>query len=104
MAEILTTTAPQTHPSEVTWSVVNIHLDKEAPAIKVTLLSNTGLRYNYRAVVSDTMTAAQILVGLSFINQGKFMTVQGKSLEKWALDKIASELAEFVGTVTGTQF
>jgi hypothetical protein len=32
------------------------------------------------------------------------MTVQGKSLEKWALDKIASELAEFVGTVTGTQF
>lgn len=104
MPETLTTTSPQTHPSEITWDVVNIWLDKEAPSIKVTLVSNTGLRYVYRAVVSNGTTAALILAGLSFINGGKFKVNQGKSLEKWLLDKIAVEIPGFAGTVAGAEF
>ena len=104
MAETLTTTAPQTHPSETTWQVVAVHLDKEAPSIKVTLLSNTGVRFNYMGVVGPNTTASDLNTGLSFINQGKFKTVQALSLENWLLKRIALELAAFAGTVTGTEF
>jgi hypothetical protein len=101
MAEILTLTTTQTFPSITTWSVENIYLDKVAPSIKVTLVSNTGERYVFRQVVDEETTAADILTGLSFINQGKFMVNQGKSLQKWLLDRISAAGIK-VGSVTGT--
>jgi len=105
MAEVLTLTTPVSTANIVTWDVKNIYLDKETPSIKVTLANNLGQRYVYRAVVENgTVTAADIIVGLSFINQGKFKTVQSKSLEKWLIDKIKAELPQFAGTVSGTEF
>lgn len=100
MAEKLTLAVPVTPPATVEWEVIDIFLSKEAPAIKVTLLSNTGERYVYRAIPSETVPASQILAGLSFINQGKFMVQQGKSLQKWLLDRISAEGVK-VGSVSG---
>ena len=101
MAEQLDLTAPETFPSISTWSVVDIYMSKEAPSLKVTLASNTGARFVYRVVPSATVTAAKILNALSFINQGKFMTTQGKSLQRWLLDKISAEGVK-IGTISGT--
>lgn len=101
MAEVLTLATPEVSPSVTTWRVDDIFFSVSSPSIKVTLVSNTGERYVYRAVPSETVSAAQILTGLSFINQGKFMTQQGKSLQKWLLDRISAEGVK-VGTVSGT--
>jgi hypothetical protein len=101
MPEILTLTTPVAGPSTTTWKVEDIYLSRLAPAIKVTLVSNTGERFVFRQIPGPDITAAEILVGLSFINQGKFMVNQGKSLEKWLLDRISAAGVK-VGTVSGT--
>ncbi len=101
MAEILTLSASQTFPSVTMWKVEDIYLSVASPAMKVTLVSNTGERYVYRYTPSETVTEAQVLTGLSFINQGKFMTLQSKSLQKWLLDKISADGVK-VGVVIGS--
>jgi hypothetical protein len=101
MAELLTLTSPQTFPSNTTWKVEDIYLSLIGPSIKITVVSNTGERFVWRQVPGPDLTAADILVGLSFINQGKFMVNQGKSLQKWLLDRMSAAGAK-VGTVSGT--
>ena len=104
MAKILTLTTPISTANLTTWDVVNVWLDKEAPALKATVKSNLGERRSIAFIPDGTVTPAQILTGLSFINQGKFMTVQGIDLEDWLLKKIAAEVPGFAGTVSGTAF
>lgn len=101
MAEILTLATPIVPPSTTTWAVDDIYLSASAPAIKVTLVSNAGERFVYRYAPNETVTAAQVLAAISFINQGKFQTLQGKSLQRWLLDRISAEGVK-VGTVSGT--
>ncbi len=99
--EKLTLTTPVSSVSTTDWHVADIYLSTEAPAVKVTLVSNVGERFIYRYVPSDTVTAAQVRTALSYINQGKFMTLQGKTLERWLLEKISADGVK-VGTVSGT--
>ncbi|OFW05640.1 MAG: hypothetical protein A3H96_11305 [Acidobacteria bacterium RIFCSPLOWO2_02_FULL_67_36] len=99
--EILTLTTPVSGLSTTTWQIADIYMSNEAPSLKATLKSNTGERFVYRSVPSDTVTEAQIRAGLKYVNQGKFMTLEAKSLHKWLLDRISSEGIK-VGTVSGT--
>jgi len=99
--EILTLTTPVTSLSTTTWAIEDIYISRATPAIKVTLVSNKGERFVYRSVPSDTVTAVQIRTGINYINQGKFMTLQSKTLERWILEKISSEGIK-IGTVSGT--
>ncbi len=99
--EKLTLTTPVTYTSTVDWKIVDIYISTESPAVKLTLASNTNERFVYRYVPSDTVTAAQVRTALSYINQGKFMTLQGKTLERWLLEKISADGVK-VGTVSGT--
>lgn len=101
MAEILTLVAPETKPNITTWRISKIFFDVDTPSINIDLISNTGEIFVWRYVVSEGVTANDIRAGLSFINQGKFMAVQGKSLQKWILDKINS-LNVKEGSVSGT--
>ena len=98
MAESLTLTVPVTAPAVTKWDIVKVSLDKETPAIAVTMVNNKGEKFFYKS--SDDQT----LVGLSFINQGKFKVNQGKSLEKWLFDRIKLEFPQFEGTVSGSEF
>jgi hypothetical protein len=100
MAELLTLTTPDTKPTITTWRVKNLFFDVDTPSIKVDIASNTGESYTWRYVVSETVTVADIRTALSFINQGKFMVNQGKSLQKWILDRM-STMGVKVGTVSG---
>lgn len=102
MAEILTLTTPITPPSTTTYRVRSLFMDPDAPAIKTEFLSNLGETVVWRYVVSDTVTAAQIRVALSFINQGKFMSIQGKSLQRFLIDEAQSRGVLGAGSVSGT--
>lgn len=89
MSETLTLTTVVTYPSLTTWSIVGIHLDKAALSIKIDVLSDTGNRQSFRFVDGENgVTKAQIVSALSSINQGKFATLQGKSLQKWLLEQM----------------
>jgi len=99
--EILTLTTPVTVASTTTWQIVDIYMSTEGPSIKVTLKSNTGERYVYRSVPSETVTAAQILAGLKYINQGKFMTLQSKTLHRFLCEQMVADGAK-IGTCSGT--
>jgi hypothetical protein len=101
MAEKLTLTRPEIFPSITTWSIIGIWLDFTIPAIKVTILSNTGERATWRLVPSEDLPTADIRQAISFINQGQFATLQGKSLQHWILEEINSRGFK-TGSVSGT--
>jgi len=95
MAEVLTLTTPVTPPAITTWQVREIHISPEE--IAVLLVSNLGQPFTW---VSATPAQAKTLAG--FINQGKFMTVQSKSLHRWIIDQLVAAGTLPSGTVTGT--
>jgi hypothetical protein len=101
MPELLTLTSPETKPTITTWRVRSLFFDADAPSIKVEIAANTGESFTWRFVEGPGITEADIRTALSFINQGKFMVNQGKSLQKWILDKM-STLGIKVGTVSGS--
>lgn len=101
MAELLTLAAPDTRFTITTWRLKTLRLDVEAPSIVVELVANTSESFTWRYVVSPTVTEADIRTALSVINQGKFMVNQGKSLQKYLLERM-SALGVKVGTVSGS--
>lgn len=103
MTEKLDLTIPSVSSLD-NWEVTSLHLNRDTPAIKVSVRSNTGVIKNLRYVPSpdDPAVEAQIRIGLSFINQGKFMTIQGKSLQKWLLEKLRDDGHLNAGVVTGS--
>lgn len=100
MAEQLTLTTPETTLTANTWRVTEIALSVTAPSIKVTLTSDTGASFVWRYVPNDTVTEADVRMALSVINQGRFATVQSKTLDRWVLERIIA-LGVKAGTVTG---
>ena len=90
MADTLTLATPETFPSITTWRVSALFIDVDAPAIKVDLVANTGARFTWRYIPSDTVTASQVLNAIGFINQGNFKVLQAKTLNKWILDQIVA--------------
>lgn len=101
MAEILTLTTPVSGVTTTTFKIVSITFGVESPSIKVDLVYNTGIRETYRMIPDENTTLAQVKAALKFINEGKFKTVDNKSLHKFLLDEIALKLGK-PGTVTGT--
>lgn len=102
MSETLVLTTPETGPSTTEWRVVTIGLDVTTPYIKVRLRSNTGQDFLWVLTPdeSDPSILEDINQGLSYINQGKFATVQGKSLQRWLLEQIIARGVK-LGTVSG---
>lgn len=88
----ITLNIPETKESITKWKIKDIYFSFASPAIKVTLVSNTGEDFVWRLIPNDIITANQILDELSLINEGKFDTLQ-----KYLLDKIT-----FDGTKIGT--
>lgn len=109
MAEQLDLDIPETFIDIDNYKVVQLVLDQSVPFIKVTIESNTGMRLVWSLhppvgqIDGGTVGTPidEIIAGLSFINQGKFMTVQGKSLQRWLLEQLSSKGFK-VGTVSGT--
>jgi len=87
MAEILTLTVPETKPTITTWRVRLFSIDADAPSVTVEFIADTGEVKTWRYVAVGTVTLAQVKAAVSFINQGKFATVQAKSLEKWLVEQ-----------------
>ena len=100
MPEKFTLTTPAPGPTEIDFEITGIYLGVESPAIKVDIRYNTGKTDVFRYVPSPDVTLAQVKTALTFINDGKFKTVQNKSLYKWLLEQVALQLNE-QGTVTG---
>jgi len=100
--EVLTLATPVTYPSTTTWRIKRFDCDIDAPYIKVILVSNKNEFYTYQKLANDAASASQINNALSFINQGKFMTLQGKSLQKWLFERIQADDPNFAGTISGT--
>jgi hypothetical protein len=85
-------TAPETAPSVTDYSVEDIYISVVSPAIKVTFVSNTGdKRAVYRYVPSDTVTAAQVLTAINYINQGRFKTIDNLTLQAWLITKACQQ-------------
>ena len=101
MAETLTLATPETFPSVTTWKVETFTGDSSVPHITVVFLSNTNQRRVWRLAVDAGAPLNTIQAGLSYINQGKFQTVQGKSLQKWLLEQWQANGGP-AGTITGT--
>lgn len=98
--EKLTLAAPVPGPTTTEWTIEDIYLSKTAPAIKATLVSNAGDRFVYRYVPSATVTAAQVNAAITYINQGRFKTVDNQTLQAWILSQISAQGVK-VGTVSG---
>lgn len=98
--EKLTLTTPVSGATTTEWSIEDIYISKTAPAIKATLVSNTGERFVYRYVPSETVTATQVTNAINYINQGKFKTIDGQNLQSWLLTQISAQGVK-VGTVSG---
>lgn len=103
MAERLTLTTPESGPTRTTWAIVRLTLDVQAPALKATCLSNTGEERHILYVKDDDNPAVetQIRAALRFINNGTFQT-QGKTLQRWLLERFAADGKLGAGSVTGT--
>ena len=103
MSEELVLTTPETTPATVAWRISQIHIDVDEPSIKVELRSPVGKIYGWALIPidEDPTVEAKIRTGLSFINQGKFKTVKGQSLQRWLLEQISASGAK-VGSVSGT--
>lgn len=99
MAEQISLTTSETEPSSTSYSISNIYFDIEASSIKVTIKSNTGKTYLWRLTPDTPELKTEILNGLAYINQGKFKTVQNKTLNTWILEQIVAKGAK-IGTVT----
>lgn len=103
MTEILTLTDPIMHPSATTYQVKSFFIDPYAPSIKTDFESNLGDRVTWRYVVAEgKVTQAQVDAAISFINQGKFKTIQGKSLQRFLIDEAQSRGVLGAGSVSGT--
>jgi len=102
MPEKLVLTVAEPGPSLVEWSVQDFYANPKTPAVKVTYVSNTGTVKVWRYIVSETVTVAQVKAAISFINQGKFMVNQTKSLEKWLIEQGIAAGVLAAGAVTGT--
>lgn len=87
MGATLNLTAAETKPDIVTWKPVNWLLDRTVPSMKVTFEAETGERRVWRLVPSASVTAAQIRAGLKYVNEGKFATVRGITLEQWLVEQ-----------------
>ena len=103
MAEILTLTTPITLPSTTTYRVRSFFIDPDAPSIKTDFESNLGERVVWRYIVNETTTKAQVDAAISFINQGKFKTIQGKSLQKFLIQEAQSIGILGTGSISGIE-
>ena len=87
MGATLTVTTPEEKPKINSWKPINWILDRRVPYIKVTFEANTGEQRIWRLVPSDTVTAVTIMVGLKYINEGKFKSVRNITLEQWLVEQ-----------------
>ena len=101
MSEVLTLTTPQTYPSLTDYRVVHFQGNTEIPYIKITVVANTGEHRTFLLVPGEQFTLTEINSALSFINQGKFATLQGKSLQRWLLEQLIAK-GLLAGTVSGS--
>lgn len=102
MPEQLNLTTPETFPSITSWRVIAFSADIKAPAIKIIFEANTGEQRIYRLVPNqDESNITMIRNGLSYINQGKFMTQQNKSLQRWLIEQAQSRGFLPSGIITG---
>lgn len=102
MAESLTLDTAETKPGITSWRVRHFFIDRDGPSVKIEFAANTGETRIWRYVVDATTTETQVRNAISFINQGKFMTVDGKSLQKWLIHKAQGRGILGTGTVSGT--
>lgn len=102
MPQKLVLTATEPGPALSEWRVQEFYVNSKTPAIKVAFVANTGAVVHWRAIVSETITAAQVRAACSFINQGKFMVIQGKSLEQWLIEQAQAAGVLAAGVVSGT--
>ena len=104
MGEQLDLTSPQTFPDLTNWAIQDLYLDRVTPSIKITVASNTGTRLVLRYVPDpeDPSVETMISAGLKFINDGKFQTIAGQTLQRWLLEKLSADGKLPPGTVSGT--
>lgn len=103
MAEILTLTAPIVPPSTTTYRVRLFFMDPNTPSIKTEFETNLGERIVWRYTVEDGTTLAQVNAALSYINKGRFKTINGVSLQKFLIQEAQSRGILGPGNVTGTE-
>lgn len=99
--EKLTLTTSETTPNILDYRIRRLTIDVDVPYIKVDLVSDTSKGFSWNYAPSEDVSVADVLQAISFINQGKFMVLQDKSLQRFILEKI-STLGVKVGTVSGT--
>jgi len=86
------------------WRIVRLFLDQDLPSIVMTVKSNTGIIkiIRYLPDFEDPSLEVTIRAGLSFINKGKFKTVEGKSLQKWSLERLRNDGHLGAGNIVGS--
>lgn len=105
MGEKLELTTPEISPDLSNWTVIDIYLNRDIPCIKIKVRSNiTGKDKLIRYIpdLTDPSVEDMIRSGLSFINQGKFKTVQNKSLQRWLLEKLRDDGHLGPGNIIGS--
>jgi len=103
MAEILTLAVPVVPPSTTTYRVRTFFMDPDAPSIKTEYESNAGERIVWRYVVDELTTLAQVQAALSYINKGRFKTIDGVSLQKFLIREAQSRGILGAGDISGTE-
>jgi len=87
MGATLTVTVPEEKPKIYTWRPINWICDRKVPYIKITFEANTGEQRVWRLVPSDAVSVATIMLGLKYINEGKFKSVRNITLEQWLVEQ-----------------
>lgn len=87
MGALLTVTTPEEKPKIYNWRPIQWTVDRAVPYVKVTFQADTGEKREWRLVPSETVAAAQIRAGLKYIDEGKFATVRGITLEQWLVEQ-----------------
>ena len=98
--EKLILTVPVVPPAIVEWTVDDLYISVSSPELRATLISNTGERFVYRYAPDNVVTAAQVRAAISYINTGKFKTINNTTLQAWLLAQISAQGVK-VGTVSG---
>lgn len=102
MPEQLDLATPEAAPPVTDWRIEEVRFDRATPSIITIFRANTGEERAWRLVPGPGgVTESQINNALSFINQGKFKTVQNKSLDRWLFEQWQANGGP-EGTISGT--
>jgi hypothetical protein len=91
MADELTLTTPDAAVPITGWKITAVAIDVETASIQLSLKANTGARSTWSSPLSPA--------ALTFLNEGRFATQQGKTLQRWLLEQMVASGAK-VGAVT----